>query len=291
VLPSDTTDPVSTITCNGTVCGSGLYPRNTSVALSATDAVSGIDRIVYTTDGTDPTASPTARVYTAPFTITAATTVRYLALDRAMNAETPRSRLISIDGTAPTTTIACAGTACSTGWYRANVSVTLTATDNAGGSGVNVIRYTTNGSAPTGTSPVYTGPLTLTQTTTVRYFARDVAGNVEASKSQLVRIDAASPNVSITSPASGATIRRVANQVVRATATDLGTGSGAASGIARVQFYLDGVTLLATDTSNPYQFTWQPRTVALGAHTLTAIATDTAGNTRTSTPVPITIVP
>jgi hypothetical protein len=31
--------------------------------------------------------------------------------------------------------------------------------------------------------------------------------------------------------------------------------------------------------------------VALGAHTLTAIATDTAGNTRTSTPVPITIVP
>jgi hypothetical protein len=44
---------------------------------------------------------------------------------------------------------------------------------------------------------------------------------------------------------------------------------------------VDGAPL-GTDTSAPYQLTWNTRKVALGQHTLTAVATDTAGNTTTS---------
>jgi hypothetical protein len=88
--------------------------------------------------------------------------------------------------TAPTSAIACDGSACSSGWYTAPVSVTLFATDDA--SGVAVIRYTLDGSEPTVSSPLYSGPFTVSQTATVRYRAWDNAGNVEATNSQRVRI-------------------------------------------------------------------------------------------------------
>src|SRR5450759_2849924 len=55
---------------------------------------------------------------------------------------------VVVDTTPPTSTIACNGTACSSGFYNAAVSATLSATDNSGGSGVASIRYTTDGSDP-----------------------------------------------------------------------------------------------------------------------------------------------
>ena len=52
--PADTTPPVSTATCDGGAC-TGTHAPGTLVALSATDAGSGVDQIVYTTDGSTPT--------------------------------------------------------------------------------------------------------------------------------------------------------------------------------------------------------------------------------------------
>jgi Bacterial Ig domain/Chitobiase/beta-hexosaminidase C-terminal domain len=288
-LAADTTPPVTTIACNGAPCTTATSAPGVTVALTATDAGSGVERTVYTTDGSDPTTSATARRYTGPFTLSATSTVRYLSADVAMNAETAKSQRITIDRTAPVTTLTCNAAACSTGWYRAPVTVAMTATDT-GGVGVDSIHYTTDGSTPSLTSPLYTTPFPVTQTTTVLYASWDRAGNREATKTRLIRIDAAAPTVSITVPSTGASIRRGARQTVSASAVDVGTGTGAASGIARVAWYLDGsTTALATDTSNPYSFTWRPSAVALGVHTLTAIATDAAGNTRTSAPITVTI--
>jgi peptidoglycan/xylan/chitin deacetylase (PgdA/CDA1 family) len=191
------------------------------------------------------------------------------------------------DTTPPTTFATCNGGSCA-GWFNAEpVTVALTATDNTGGSGVDRTRYTTDGSDPL-TSPtavVYTAPFGEVQGQTVRFASIDVAGNAEAPKTLTVRFDFAGPSVSLTQPVEGATLRRNRTVSIQATASD---GAGE-SGVASVAFYRDG-TLLGTDTSAPYQRAWTPRTADLGARTLTAVATDVAGNAMTSTAVHVTVV-
>jgi hypothetical protein len=156
-------------------------------------------------------------------------------------------------------------------------------------------RYTTDGSDPA-TSPTaraYSGPFGLPATATLRYRSSTTNfATAEAAKSTPVRIDAAPPTVTLTSPTAGATIRRGASVTLRATAADAATAPGAASGLTGVAFVLDGNTAapLTTDTTSPYQVTWPaPQNLALGAHTLTAVATDAAGNRTTSAAVAITV--
>jgi hypothetical protein len=56
-----------------------------------------------------------------------------------------------------------------------------------------------------------------------------------------------------------------------------------------VQFKLDGAALGAEDTAAPYAVTWDTRPSANGTHTLTAVARDAAGNSRTSAAVSVTV--
>ena len=49
-------------------------------------------------------------------------------------------------------------------------------------------------------------------------------------------------------------------------------------GVGGVQFKLDGANLGAEDTSAPYSVSWDTTALANGAHTLTAVARDAAGN-------------
>ena len=80
----------------------------------------------------------------------------------------------------------------------------------------------------------------------------------------------ATPTVSLTAPASGAS-------VVAGTATTISASATAATGhtIASVSFYA-GSTLLGTDTTSPYSLTWTP--TAGGSYSLTAKATDNSGS-------------
>jgi hypothetical protein len=247
-----------------------------------------VDKTYYTTDGSTPsTSSP---VYTAPFSVATTLTVRFFSTDKVGNAEQVRSQRVQIDANAPTTTIRCNGQACSNGWYATTpVTVTLNASDT-GGSGVDKTYYTTDGSTPSTSSPVYTAPFALPQTATVRFFTADKAGNAESPRSQLVRIDAAAPAVSVTSPAGGSSFALGATVLLTATAADQGTGSGAPSGIVQVTFYLDGSTKLGNVTSAPYQLSWTiGKNVKVGQHTITAVATDAAGNSTQSAAVTITV--
>jgi peptidoglycan/xylan/chitin deacetylase (PgdA/CDA1 family) len=287
-LQIDTTPPTTAALCNAAACSGGWYSAAVKVTLTATDTGSGVSKTYYTTNGSTPTTSST--VYTGQLTIQNTTTVKFFSVDTVGNSEPVKSQLIQIDTVAPTTTITCNSAACSTGWYKATpVTVGLSAADNSGGSGVSGTYYTTNGSTPTTSSTRYTGPFTVSQTATVKYFSIDTAGNSEPVKSQSIQIDAAAPTVSITAPASGSSFAQGTKVTVTASATDLGTGSGAPSGIASVTFYLDGTTVLATDTSSPYSFSWNTNKVAKGTHKLTAVATDTAGNSATSAAITITI--
>jgi peptidoglycan/xylan/chitin deacetylase (PgdA/CDA1 family) len=184
------------------------------------------------------------------------------------------------DTAPPTTTIACSGGSCSN-WYKAPVTVSLTATDS-GGSGVDKTLYTTDGSDPATSGTTYTGPFTIAQTSTVRFFSTDKAGNIEPTHSQLIQVDTAAPTVNLTQPSNGLSVARGSQVALTATATD------SASGVARVAFLVDGKTL-GTDTTTPYQLSWNTRKTSFGQHTLTAVATDVAGNGATSPGVTITI--
>jgi hypothetical protein len=91
------------------------------------------------------------------------------------------------------------------------------------------------------------------------------------------------PSVSILSPTAGATYTAPATINLSATASDSdGT-------INNVKFYRDGSTLIgqSSSTSSPYTFSWA--NVAVGTYSITAVATDNLGATKTSTAITITV--
>ena len=139
---------------------------------------------VFGGDSADDTTSPYSQTYgwgtganvSGSFQVTAA---------NSFGNSPPASFTMTRDVTAPATTIACNGIVSCTGTYSGPVNVTLSADDGTG-SGPRTIYYTTDGSTPTTSSPVYGGPFGVTAGATVAFFAADNVGNAEAPKSQLV---------------------------------------------------------------------------------------------------------
>jgi hypothetical protein len=101
--------------------------------------------------------------------------------------------------------------------------------------------------------------------------------NVAAHASAVVYTPAADttpPALTIVNPSAGA--RLSGNKAnITATATD-------ASGVAAVEFYVDGV-LLARDTGTPYSANWNLRKAGAGTHTIRVRAIDTRGNASEQT--------
>jgi hypothetical protein len=92
--------------------------------------------------------------------------------------------------------------------------------------------------------------------------------------------DTVAPTVSITAPAGGATISGTVT---------LSANAADNTGVAGVQFQVDGANAGAEDTSAPYDLSWNSTSLASGAHTVTAIARDAAGNRTTSSGVSVTV--
>ena len=94
-----------------------------------------------------------------------------------------------------------------------------------------------------------------------------------------VGADATAPTVSLTAPTAGARVSGT---------TTLTASASDGVGVTRVEF-LDGTTLLGTDTTAPYSLAWNTTGVASGSHTLKARAYDAAGNVGTSASVSVTV--
>jgi Chitobiase/beta-hexosaminidase C-terminal domain len=158
----------------------GAYGTAQSVTLNCTDPLGpGCANIYYTTDGSTPTTS--SPVYSSPIPTSATTTLKYFARDTAGVNETIKTQVYTIDTIPPTTTASPGG-----GSYNTPRSVTLTCTDV--GPGCDKIYYTTDGTTPTTSSPIYSTPISISLTMTLRFFARDLAGNNEAVKSETYSI-------------------------------------------------------------------------------------------------------
>src|SRR5688500_5838488 len=111
--------------------------------------------------------------------------------------------------------------------------------------------------------------------------ARDSLGRTWTSNPVTVTVanDITAPTVSISSPASGATVSGTITVTVSAADDTAVTG---------VQFFVDGIA--GTDvTTAPYSAPWNTNTTTNGSHTLTAVARDAAGNRTTSAPVTVTV--
>lgn len=95
-------------------------------------------------------------------------------------------------------------------------------------------------------------------------------------------IDDVVPTVSITSPANSENISGIIN--ITANASDN-------TGVAGVQFFVDGIPIGAEDLTAPYTVSWNSHDVPNGSHVLTAQVKDAAGNTATSSETIVNVIP
>jgi peptidoglycan/xylan/chitin deacetylase (PgdA/CDA1 family) len=266
----------------------------TYITANATDNV-GVASVKFLLDGTllgsktTPTTSggSTYQWKWEPSTVSEGQhTLTAIATDTSGNQSTsaPVTVTVTRDSSPPVTTLLCNGSSTCATWYHAAVTVTLKATDNVA---VAHTYYTTDGTEPSATNgTVYSAPFSVPQTATVRYRSVDTAGNLEQVKSQLLQIDTQPPTAQITSPAAGATVSGTAVYIL-AQATDNVS-------VSSVRFFLDGVSLGSktsptTSGGSTYQWKWDSTTTTKGAHTLTVVASDQAGNQTTSAPVQVTV--
>lgn len=96
---------------------------------------------------------------------------------------------------------------------------------------------------------------------------------VQHGSGSTVTSDTTKPAVSLSAPASGATVS--GSVALSATASDN-------VGVTGVQFKVDGANVGSEDTASPYGVAWDSAAVSDGSHTVSAVARDAAGNTATA---------
>jgi hypothetical protein len=163
-------------------------------------------------------------------------------------------------------------------------------TDDTGVTGYAVHRSTSTGFTPSTSTLVanvttasFADTLLSAGTYSYRVTARDAAGNMSTPSAEAAATatsDTTPPAAAITSPSPGATVSGT---------TTVTANAGDNVAVASVQFTLDGSALGAADSTLPYQVSWNTTSATNGAHTLTAVATDTAGNSTTSAQVSVTV--
>ncbi|MEU5042904.1 OmpL47-type beta-barrel domain-containing protein [Streptomyces griseorubiginosus] len=186
------------------------------------------------------------------------------------------------DTTAPTARAQVSGTQNAQGQYVGSASVAVTATDEAGGSGVDRIEYAIG---DTGAWQPYTAPVVVDQVGdhTVRYRAVDRAGNVSAEQSAAFTV-VPPPSDDTVPPDTSATVSGEKNPdgtyIDMATVTVSASDTG--SGVNTIEYAVNSGT-------------WQPYTMPVmvhqvGSHTVRYRATDKAGNVAAEKSVAFTVV-
>jgi Zn-dependent alcohol dehydrogenase len=152
------------------------------------------------------------------------------------------------------------------------VSVSVSASDNVGVVNVELYKDGTLFATLTNSPYTFSWDTTRDQDGSHNLVAKayDAASNVGTSNTVAVSVDNTQPNVTIISPLSGAKVK--GSVTISVSASD-------ASGIQRVEFYIDG-KLKASDYTAPYTYRWNTKTVKAGTHTILVMAYDNAGNMK-----------
>jgi hypothetical protein len=170
----------------------GAVPSGSTVAISTTTPGA---TIYYTTDGSDPTLSTTQ--YTAPITITAAMTIKAIAMASGFvnSAVASADYTLTVVPTAVTPTFSPGA-----GAVLSGTTVTISTT-TAGAT----IYYTTDGSTPGTSSTPYTTPIAITAAVTIKAIATasGFADSAMGSAAYTILPPAATPTFN---PAAGALV-------------------------------------------------------------------------------------
>ena len=202
----DTTPPTGTIVINAGAASTNSL--NVTLTLSCSDA-QGCSQMQFSNDNVTYSAAE-AYAATKAWSLTSgdgSKTVYVKFKDTPGNWSTPYSSSIMLDTTAPITTASPAG-----GTFNTAQAVTLSCIDGTG-SGCGQIYYTTDGTTPTTSSPAYSSPIAISATSTLNFFARDLAGNNEAVKTQTYTISTGTSTVTVQlkdsagNPLSGGVVR------------------------------------------------------------------------------------
>lgn len=190
-----------------------------------------------------------------------------------------------LDTTAPTTAASGVG---ANGWYRLPQLLTLTASDNAGGSGVKSITSTLDAGGPitvnAATAPVNIAADAVTHADdgahTIIYWATDNASNIESTHSLTVNIDTVKPT---TATLGAASVKRGKTATLNYRVDDALPNAGSAAVVIKVKSSTGKVVKTLKLASKPVNiagaatFTCK---LAKGKYTFFVSATDTAGNVQ-----------
>jgi hypothetical protein len=177
----------------------GWYAAPVSVTFSGSDqgGISGVAVVEYILDGVPGQSEPGSPLPVAengPHTLT------YQTVDQAGRRSQQQALSFQIDQAAPTTTptLSAGGSAYVPGsWTRLDILVALDAADNAGGSGVALLAYSTAGAQTIQETIVESWPAQFSVTeegeTTLDFLAEDAAGNIETTQTLVLRIDRTAP--------------------------------------------------------------------------------------------------
>lgn len=278
----DVTPPSVSMTVpltGATVSGTAL-----SVQATASDDIA-IASVTFKIDGaviSSDSSSPYTTTLNTGIYSNGAHTISAVALDSSNNRSTSTiSVTINNVGGDATIPVVSSFTLPSTSLSRTVAVAGFTATDDVGVTGY-LLSESSNQPAPTdggwSATPQTIYGFGTDGLKTLYAWAKDATGNVSLSASASVTVDTGAPIISFSSPTNGATISGISTLI--ASATD-------AFSIASVSFRIDG-SVISLDTSSPYTASLNTALYATGTHTLTAIATDEAGNAAVST-VTVTI--
>jgi len=279
----DNTPPASAAV---TAPAPGSYAGGTiTLSGAASDATSGVGQMVFKVNGSvvgTASGTPASVNWDSTSTPDGPVSVTVEAKDVAGNGPTVSpSRTFYVDNHPPTVTLDDPGAA-----VRGIVSLTTTTSSDT--------QQVTFERSPAGagtwttisvdSSAPFSAGLDTTALADGLYDLRATAtdGHTAVTSSVVTtRVDNTAPTGSVTAPSSGATIGGT-SVTLKASPADAG------SGVATVQFRVDG-SPVGTASASPWTFAWDASSTSSGAHTIDAVVTDAAGNQATTAGVGVTV--
>jgi len=263
----DKTSPITEHEFDGVIGDEGWFVSNVTVTFSVKDVFSGVNYTKYKLDEGEWTT------YVDLFVVTENGTyvLYYYSVDLAGNTETTKQVTFKIekDTEPPVTTHEFEGNMGDNDWFTSDVVVTLFAEDDSAG-----VDYTMYMLEDDTEWQIYTGPILVTEDGehTIEYYSVDKVGNEEDPCDPVeFKSDQTPPTITLTAEKTGLT-----KWLLTADVTD------ATSGVAKVEFYLDG-KLLGEVTTSPYEWEVSEKGMAQ------AFVYDNAGNKAISDEVPVSV--